>query len=523
MQTWSYIKSFFVASNKISDTVASPYNFDLISRYFQNRATKKAGFQIISDETAIDLDLDAVFEHIDYTSSKIGQQWLYAKLRMPEGQAAVEAFDQTTTLFSQNEVLTERCSRQLELLDDDNVYDIQNLIFDPPADISSIRTIYFMTSATVLSLIATLFHPLFLLLFLLLFAVNTTIHYRNKSYITLYLSAVAQLRKAIRTARGLAAEPIIASEFDTSFLKEAVVVERKSRIVGMQGGGNEFTVILWLLLELIKITFNVETILFHNFIGTISAKKEIIHKIFKFIGDIDCAISVARFRRETSTCRPQFTTQKFISVTNIKHPLIDNCTANSLTLDGHSLLLTGSNMSGKTTFIRTLSINALLAETIYTCLATEYIAPYMKIYSSIRITDNINSGTSYYLSEVLRIRDFIEQTKQNDICLFALDELFKGTNTLERIAAGKAVLAYLNLKLNFVCVSTHDAELAELLKEDNYELYHFQEEVVDNKLIFDYQLYKGPQTTCNAIRILELYDYPSEIVNDAYCTQKKLA
>ena len=191
-------------------------------------------------------------------------------------------------------------------------------------------------------------------------------------------------------------------------------------------------------------------------------------------------------------------------------------------LDGTGLLLTGSNMSGKTTFIRTVMLNALLGETLCTCFAERFTAPYMRLHSSIRISDDITEGTSYYLQEVLTVKRLLEDADRPAACLFVLDELFKGTNTTERIAAGKAVLARLNRGPHIVLAATHDIELAELLRGDGYELHHFREEVADGRLVFDYCLHTGPLTTRNAIRILELYDYPPELIAEAYDTQQKL-
>ena len=294
-------------------------------------------------------------------------------------------------------------------------------------------------------------------------------------------------------------------------------------MVGTQGdSANELAAAVWLVLELLKAAFNVEVILFHRFIGSIIARRNAIHGLFRFIGETDAAISVARLRGETPTCRPEFTDGKYLRAEEVVHPLIGNCVPNTLELDGTGLLLTGSNMSGKTTFIRTLVLNALLAETLDICFAEAYTAPYMKIYSSIRISDDIAEGTSYYLQEVLTVKRFIDASQEPAPCLFALDELFKGTNTTERIAAGKAVLAHLNRGPHLVLVSTHDVELAELLRKDGYELHHFREEVIGRKLVFDYRLHTGPLTTRNAIRILEMYDYPRDLIAEAYEVQEKL-
>lgn len=271
-----------------------------------------------------------------------------------------------------------------------------------------------------------------------------------------------------------------------------------------------------------KIAFNIEVILFHRFTGSIATHRDAIHDVFRFIGRTDAAISVMRLRRDTKTCRPTFTDGKYLEAVQVVHPLIEGCTANTLTLDGTGLLLTGSNMSGKTTFIRTVMLNALLGETLCTCFAERFTAPYMRLHSSIRISDDITEGTSYYLQEVLTVKRLLEDADRPAACLFVLDELFKGTNTTERIAAGKAVLARLNRGPHIVLAATHDIELAELLRGDGYELHHFREEVADGRLVFDYCLHTGPLTTRNAIRILELYDYPPELIAEAYDTQQKL-
>ena len=97
-----------------------------------------------------------------------------------------------------------------------------------------------------------------------------------------------------------------------------------------------------------KIAFNIEVILFHRFTGSIATHRDAIHDVFRFIGRTDAAISVMRLRRAAKTCRPTFTDGKYLEAVQVVHPLIEGCTANTLTLDGTGLLLTGSNMSGKT-------------------------------------------------------------------------------------------------------------------------------------------------------------------------------
>lgn len=171
-------------------------------------------------------------------------------------------------------------------------------------------------------------------------------------------------------------------------------------------------------------------------------------------------------------------------------------------------------MSGKTTFIRTAGINAILAQTINTCFARELIMPPLKIHSAIRIADDLMNDKSYYFEEVLTIKNMVEASRSGFQNLFLLDEMFKGTNTVERIAAGSSVLTYLNNEDNFVFISTHDLELTEYLKE-GFDLYHFTEVVENESIFFDYKLKAGHLETTNAIRILELNKYPIEIIAEA--------
>lgn len=519
----SYIASLFKSPAQ-SPKEREECDFDLVGRYFYNNARTERAFQTIDAETTSDLDLNSVFERLDRTVSKVGQQVLYARLRTLRGREDAEAFGRRTDWFRREGPTAKRCANHLARLSEQDAYDLQNLVFDTPARVRHIGWIHTLCAAAVASLLsAILFHPLFLLLFVAVFACNLVFHYSNKINITLYTSAVRQLARALKTGRALAAEGIPGAVEAQAAIEGVARVERRSRIVGSQGdGGNELAAIFWFFVELVKIAFNIEVILFHRFIGSITARREAIHALLRFIGETDAAISVMRLREESPTCRPAFTDGKYLCAAEVVHPLIADCVPNTLRLDGTGLLLTGSNMSGKTTFIRTLMLNALLAETLDICFAASWTAPYMRLFSAIRIADDVTEGTSYYLQEVMTVKRHLDAATEPVPCLFALDELFKGTNTTERIAAGKAVLARLNRGPHLVLCSTHDIELAELLRGDNFELHHFREQVTEGQLVFDYRLHAGPLTTRNAIRILALYDYPAELIAEAHEVQKRL-
>ena len=140
--------------------------------------------------------------------------------------------------------------------------------------------------------------------------------------------------------------------------------------------------------------------------------------------------------------------------------------------------------------------------------------PRMRVSSAIRISDDLLNDKSYYFEEVITIKQMIDKSEDEKPNLFLLDEIFKGTNTIERISAGKAVLSSLAKNNNIVFVSTHDIELADLLN-DEYELYHFSEKVDNKTVAFDYKLKDGMLKNRNAIRILQINNYPESIIKEA--------
>jgi DNA mismatch repair ATPase MutS len=182
----------------------------------------------------------------------------------------------------------------------------------------------------------------------------------------------------------------------------------------------------------------------------------------------------------------------------------------------HGLLVTGSNMSGKSTLLRTVGVNVILAQAINTCLARAYEAPFYQVRSCIGRADDLIAGKSYYLVEVESVLALVTASEQREPHLFLFDELFRGTNAVERVAAAEAVLDALIAtgKPHVVLAATHDGELVDLLR-GTYAVCHFGDAVGPDGLIFDYQLAAGPATSRNAITLLELNGAPESLVRRA--------
>jgi DNA mismatch repair ATPase MutS len=186
---------------------------------------------------------------------------------------------------------------------------------------------------------------------------------------------------------------------------------------------------------------------------------------------------------------------------------------------GRGLLITGSNMSGKSTFLRTIGATAVMAQTLNTCLAADYAAPVFNVRSCIGRADDLASGRSYYIAEVEALLELVRASAQAAMHLFLLDELFRGTNAVERIAAGRAVLLALvadvgRISPHVVVAATHDGELVDLLP-DRYAAYHFGDAIGPDGLTFDHRLRPGPATTRNAIALLRIHGAPDDLVRRA--------
>ena len=169
-------------------------------------------------------------------------------------------------------------------------------------------------------------------------------------------------------------------------------------------------------------------------------------------------------------------------------------------------------MSGKSTFLRTLGLNILFSQTICTCLAKSYKGSFFNIITSISPNDSILSGKSYYYGEAEALLRIIKGCSDQIASFCIVDEIFRGTNPIERVSAAAEILQYLIDHNSLTVVATHDLELTDILV-GQYECYYFSEDVGKEGLIFDYLIKKGVSNTRNAIKLLKFLGYPEEIVN----------
>ena len=215
-----------------------------------------------------------------------------------------------------------------------------------------------------------------------------------------------------------------------------------------------------------------------------------------------------------------------LAIENGIHPLLpfESAVANSIILEAnHSIgIVTGSNMAGKSTFLKMCGLNQLLAQVGAPVRAKNMRCTPLRLRSDINVQDSLDDGRSYFAVEVARIKNVLEEVAAGAPVFAILDEMFRGTNTREKVAAGLEVVHWLANKGCLVLVATHDDQFTLLAAQDTkIDNYHFAETISEGKMEFDYKLELGPARSRNAIKVLELEGFPSEIVKRALERTKK--
>lgn len=512
------------AFGKIKD---DNFNFEQIEGYFKKK-DRSGVLQVLNEKTCNDLDFNQLFMFIDRTNSKVGQSFLYNKLRtIPFRSSKTAVTEKLIEDFTLKVDFRLNVQNQLAELNEYEAFYISSLFqneqIKPPKWFFVIRL---LTFTSLLSLLLLFFNQAMIFVLLGVFLINMGFHYWNKRNLIQYLGSIPQLLRlknianelfkidSLRTLNPNLQRSI--SILDTVH-KRMMFFKLEARLQG------DMEALFWGVFEIFKILFLIEPLLLFGVLKKLDTKRKEIEELFDFVGEVDSILSIASLRKGLDNyCIPTISSnQKRIVAKEIYHPLIEDCIPNSIQVEQKSILITGSNMSGKTSFIRSIGVNALCGLTLNTCFAKYFSMAEMNIFSAIRISDDLMNDKSYYFEEVLTIKEMIDQSANGKPNLFLLDEIFKGTNTVERISAGKAVLSYLAKGKNIVFVSTHDIELADLLNEE-YELYHFSEKVNRKTVDFDYTLKNGRLKNRNAIRILEMNNYPDDLIQEAMELSKEL-
>lgn len=499
-----------------------------ISRYFYH--TKKDEF-CLDDITWNDLDMDDVFIRINQTFSSVGEEYLYKLLRTPlldqdslmKREKLIRFFQDPGSQKAREEISAAyaHLGRTVKISLADYVNNLREL-----PERSCVHH-YIQLALLVLSGVGILINPAtFIMVFVACAGYSIYSYYREKGDVEPYFACIQYLVGIYNFGREM--EKIREKELKPYLDRIRTgcqTLKPLSRRAFLLSSGNGMNASLMdTVLDFVRMFTHIDLIAFWSMAKTARDCTDDIYGLLDELGLLESCISLASYRESLDYyCTPCWEEGNHIGLTakELYHPLIEEPVANSISEKG-CVLLTGSNASGKSTFLKSVAVNAVLAQAACMALAEEYRAGFFRIYSSMALRDSILNKESYYMVEIRSLKRILtaarEETRVPVLCF--IDEVLRGTNTVERIAASTQILKYL-AKENVMCfAATHDIELTELLKNE-YANYHFTEEVTDNDVHFSYVLHKGKAQTRNAIRLLHMMGYPDAVIQAANASAER--
>lgn len=507
-----------------------------IPRYFEKH---QEGF-FLDDITWNDLNLDEVFLQMNTTGSSAGQEYLYAMLRTPsfsvQELAHREALMQYFTDHEKERLHVQMLYRQMGRTGKYSLYDYLDFLDDLGERKNGLQIFLDLLLIPAVALIAVSAQAgIMLLLVLLVFNIST--YLKEKRATEPYLISFRYVFRTVWLAEKLCREDIPVLKEEQARLE--VLLKRLQKLkrnasLGMRnmgGDGNPLTIVL----DYINMIFHFDILAFNTMLHQVREHTETIDELLTVTGRIDALIAAAGYRESLEAwCRPEFYAdcgseesrrcfpggsmeerkEPWFEMKQLYHPLLADPVKNDITAT-QGALLTGSNASGKSTFLKAVALNAVLAQTIHACCADAYRGRFFRTMTSMALRDDLGSGESYYIVEIKSLKRILKASAQEgDPVLCFVDEVLRGTNTVERIAASTQILKSLH-KPGVCCfAATHDIELTELLRKE-YANYHFEEEISEGDIHFPYRLMEGKATSRNAIRLLAVMGYEKQIIEAA--------
>jgi hypothetical protein len=473
----------------------------------------------IDDKTWHDLGMNAIFSKIDTTLTEVGQQVLYRKLHLLDvDKASLKQQYDFAREIETDQALREKLQTMLYPLSVLSVKSTVKLLFDrfQYSNISKILAVGWVFLSIFILFCSVYFESriFYILTFFIIIANLFVVRPKYLDAIDKSAYPLHCMNKMLIVARSFATK-----KFSTIYLCGSIKDHHSSmrntkwRLGLLLFSQSSDNFLISYPMYLINLLIPIDTLVYVFLINSIDKNLDTLRLCFRMLGELDANIALASYTmRNPCHCNPTIVQTKRLSLENAYHPLVENYVVNSFQTGGESALITGSNMAGKTTFIRTIGINVILSRTLWLCHADKAIVPIINVSSSISNTDFLEEGKSYYFSELEYINKFLHLSQTEEHYLFLIDEIFRGTNTVERIGGAAAVLQVLAVK-DVVLVTTHDIELERFLYE-RYEMWHFQE-TGKKEVPFDYKIRPGVCRTKNAIKLMKDMGYPDYIINRA--------
>lgn len=473
---------------------------------------------MVDDITWNDLDLDSVFMKINHTWSFAGEDYLYYLLHIPaEGPVSCEEQEEMISYYQTHE--KERLEMQMEFarIGKNHNYSAYAYIME---SIHLSKTVpgqhyvaMLLLAAAVICIIAA---PAAGIGFLVLcMGINIALYMSQRKKLEASIQALHLFLKLEKGAENIVKKKLVCSEayqkrLEQDYKKLKKQIGNMSLIKSSNADSQSLTEIV---LDYIRMISHIDCIQFYKCMKRMEKSIDVVEDLISTMGFLESLISIGSLRESLPYyCIPEFTDDPVLEILDAYHPELSEPVPNSVKAE-RGILLTGSNASGKSTFLKTIALNVILGQSIHTCSARQYRGAWFRVFSSMALRDNLYNGESYYIAEIRALKRIFDWDGEETVLCF-VDEVLRGTNTVERIAASAQVLKKFSERGILCFAATHDIELTYLL-ENRYENYHFQEQVLEQEVVFDYLLYEGRSNSRNAIRLLEILGYDPDITAGA--------
>lgn len=468
-----------------------------------------------------DLDLDHIYMQINHTWSQSGGEFLYSSLKNPlMDEEELAEHERVISYFMEHSEERVRMQTAFASIGRTQKMTLTEYLYNLRLLEQKSSLVHYVCCAFAAFSILMIFvrPPVGFGLFIAALVMNLLIYFRRKGEIEPYITTFGYLLRMMHETKNLMG--LRTDELSVYFdeMKAALFATKSFRRHSyILMSGKRFTgTVMELPLDYLRMFFHLDLIKFNSMLKHICLHMDDVLLLIHHVGFLDAMISVGEYRASLPVYAiPSFlhSEEAVFEVQGLYHPLVSGAVQSSVTAH-RGVLITGSNASGKSTFLKAAAAAAILAQSIHTVPAQSYTASFFSVYSSMALSDNILGGESYYMVEIRSLKRVLDAAEREHHVLCFVDEVLRGTNTVERIAASSHILKSL-CRPNTICfAATHDIELTQIL-ENFYDNYHFTEEVQENDIVFPYRLLKGRADTRNAIRLLQLIGYRDEITREA--------
>lgn len=488
-----------------------------ISSYWRMKKEYLSGEETVDAITWNDLNMDDLYRRIDATVSVAGSECLYAALHHTGvDEETIRRRQEMADLFKTDETIRFDIQKALQKISRSHFHGAHRYLFDASFQLPPNRWL-FMLLRTMLIICALggFYIPRLWIGAIVLMAVNAYLCYRLGP---LWINDETALRHIASVIN--AAQKIVRVD-------NAGITPEQEKIKNLLGPlkpikywthlffDSHASTVEQLLVAYMKMFFFLDVLAIGRVVKHLEKKSGLLIELIESVGEMDIALAVAQLmQRLGGCCAPVFHTEHIVKAENLKHPLVSSCVGNTLVFDRH-ILLTGSNASGKSTFMKAVAVNAILAQTLGLCFADSFSMPRAQVLTSMAIRDDVQAGESYFIKELKSLHRMVEASSSAQrLSLCFIDEILRGTNTEERIAASSALLMHMAGYPLLCMAATHDKELTQLLKT-RYHNLHFREEMEDGHIVFTFKLHEGPSTTRNAISLLKNMGFEEALVCEA--------